>query len=207
MTDANDKSIYGILRDALAHSSDQVFAIFSGILVIYSLKTRLHTLILASFLTLIYALIAHKLTALRKHEELGDYAVGKHNIQIILFTVVYHLYFVWWATGIMAILLHNCLLPTINFNILFFNIILTIWWFCNLFSGKMWEEKTWKKGGHRYGTRLFCKNCNFRGKVKIEKGTKFENHRCPRCKVKALTRKQVSRSELYISIKSQKAGE
>lgn len=202
MADTNNESIYGILKDVLAHSSDQVFAVFSGILVISSLQSKSCTLILVSFLTLIYALIAHKLTALRKHEELGDYAVGKDNIQIILFTAIYHLYFVWWSTGVMAILLNNCLLLIINLSILFFNIVLTIWWFCNLFFGKIYEENKWKKGGHCYGTRLFCKNCNYnhdlKGKVKIPKGVKFENHRCLRCKVKDLARKKEIIDDLSI---------
>jgi len=231
MTDTNDKSIYGILRDALAHSSDQVFAIFSGILVIYSLKTGLHELILAGFLTLIYALIAHKLTVLRKHEELGDYAVGRDNIQIILFTAIYHLYFVWWVTGIAIILLGvyysefehllPCVLVRVNMDllkniyvyVLAINIVLTIIWCCNLFYKKYKENKEWGKEYDKenknskikgcYETEeLFCKNCGEEKiKERIPKGMKFENYRCPRCKVKALAKKEIMNdSSISISI-------
>lgn len=229
MTDT-DNTIYGIFKNTLAHSSDQVFAIFSGILVISSLQTKSCTLILVGFLTLIYALIAHRLTALRKHEELGDYAAGKDNIQIKLFTTIYHLYFVWWSTGVAIILLDayypkfEHLLPYTPFQInidllknthvfvLAVNIVLTIGWFCNLFYKKCREENKWKKEYDKenkdsrtpngyYDVELFCKNC---GKEKIKenipKGVKFENHRCPKCKVKALARKKEIVNDLSIKI-------
>ncbi len=223
MSDIN-KTIDGVYEKGLNHSSDQTFAIFSGVLVIYSLSYYKESpeLVIVSFLTLIYALIAHKLTTLRKHEELGNYAVGNYDFQIILFTIIYHLYFAWWATSVTAILLSNnkffqdrlCILftsfcnsvdlLTISFTVLVVNLILTLIWLIRLFVLKFYENTKWKEnkpGNDYYETRLSCKNCNVEEKkVYIRKGVKFENWRCPECKTKSLYLDKKTKNDLEIKI-------
>ena len=92
-----------IIKVGLQHSIAQAFLIFSGLLVVISMLW-MREYIGITFFTLFYALIAHYLTALRRHESLGEYAVGKNRGQIILFTLVNIFLFVWWSTGIWSML-------------------------------------------------------------------------------------------------------
>lgn len=92
-------TIAEVVKYGLSHSIAQAFLIFSGVLVIASVR-QANDYIPVSFFTLFYALIAHYLTALRKHESLGRYAVGSDHLQSIRFTITYISYFVWWTTGV-----------------------------------------------------------------------------------------------------------
>lgn len=96
-------TIAKVVKLGLEHSIAQTFLVFSGILVIVSIWSAENN-VLASFLTLFYALVAHSLTAIRKHESLGKYFVGNDKWQVIWFTISYALYFLWWSTGIWAML-------------------------------------------------------------------------------------------------------
>lgn len=92
-----------IIKSTLKHSVAQTFLVFSGVLVIVSIWSTENN-VLVSFFTLFYALITHSLTSLRKHESLGESFVGDDKGQVIWLTVSYALYFLWWSTGVWAML-------------------------------------------------------------------------------------------------------
>lgn len=92
-----------IIKSTLKHSVTQTFLVFSGVLVIISIWSTENN-VLVSFFTLFYALITHSLTSLRKHESLGESFVGGDKGQVILLTISYALYFLWWSTGVWAML-------------------------------------------------------------------------------------------------------
>ncbi|TSC91900.1 MAG: hypothetical protein CEN90_15 [Parcubacteria group bacterium Licking1014_17] len=189
------EKLFGIVKDALGHSIAQTFLIFSGILVIFSLS-RSPILIIISFSTLIYALIAHYLTAVRRHESLGRYAIG-NNPQAILFTITFILFFVWWVAKIMGyfmyfryppaygFLSHTWLL-IISMVALIIAIIFFILWFICIFYNK---HRTGKNLKINYRVRCFCKNCDFNGKTKIPLKRPLKDHPCPWCGSYALVKK------------------
>ena len=136
-----DKTIE-VVKKALDHSIAQAFLVFSGILVVVSITEERY--IFVSFLTLFYALLNFKIEALRKHESLGEYAVGKDRLQIILFTLTLITLFIWWATGVWSLLynlswqkwydLITPSWPMVSSYFLIVSIILMVVWLGCMFS-------------------------------------------------------------------------
>lgn len=185
-------SIATLTKLGLEHSIAQAFLIFSGALVIVSVWSA-EQYVLVSFFTLFYALIAHSLTALRKHESLGEYFVGSSKSKTILFTISYILYFVWWTTGTWTLLNSMCILNLlclhskhfVDITLLSFSLGLSItifmllWFFLDL-------PKQDKNGF--YTVKRLCKNCDSNIEVKIQKGVPFERHSCPTCSIAAFSK-------------------
>lgn len=201
MKDLKD-AISKVVEYGLAHSVAQAFLIFSGVLVIVSVW-QANNYVAISFFTLFYALTAHYLTALRKHESLGRYAVGSNHQQSILFTTIYISYFVWWATGVGVLLsIPFIFIPD---KILLFNIwfqyvlifigiwaftapfIMTIIWLWRMFNNKKQVEKDFKD---KYKARYSCKNCDFEGRVEILQRRPHWDHPCPECGLYELFKKE-----------------
>lgn len=192
MTDTKD-TLAEIVKTALNHSIVQAFLIFSAGLVIVSVW-KSNNYVPVSFFTLFYALINFKIEALRKHESLGRYAVGNDFWQIVLYTFISILYFVWWVTGVVIVISLDRyfevpdlfrFLPSvkdINFWVLIINIGLTTLWFMRLFYNKHKTEKYYRNK-ERYGVELICKNCDFEGRVKIPTKKLVKDHPCPRCRL------------------------
>jgi len=174
------------------HSVAQAFLIFSGILVLFSLSKE-SKFIFVSFFTLFYALIAHYLTSLRRHESLGQYAVGANKYQIILFTLTYIAFFVWWATGVWSLLsdsssARDCLAAKVSFNmacvsggaLIAGSLFMSVWilgFFCRLPKAK----------GCTYRVRRCCTNCGYQNdNVEITTGVPSETYPCPKCGVATL---------------------
>lgn len=185
-----------IIKEGLHHSIAQAFLIFSGLLVVISMLWAKEYVGIA-FFTLFYALIAHYLTALRRHESLGQYAVGKHKEQIVLFTLINIFLFVWWSTGAWAMLFNLgqikfCFPLSMEFTCLSFYaiivalILLVIWtsiFFYKIFRG---NQQQGKNEVEFYKVNRSCKNCDEKIEVNIPKGVSFENYPCSNCGVTAL---------------------
>lgn len=118
-------AIVEVTKSTLEHSIAQTFLVFSAVLVTVSIWSADNN-ILVSFFTLFYALITHSLTALRKHESLGQYFVGNDKWQVIWFTISYGLYFLWWSTGVWALLNNTSLLNLPFISILLSNLSIYI---------------------------------------------------------------------------------
>lgn len=198
--------IVEIIKLGLQHSTAQAFLIFSGVLVLISLS-KPKELILVSFWTLFYAMIAHYLTSLRKHESLGRYAVGSDHQQSIRFTTIYISYFVWWATGVGVILLGlsrfangwiefflsvninlQYLLSFIGTGIFIAPFIMTMVWLFRMFNNKKKVEKNLTGD---YELELLCKHCDsiLKDKVKITQKRPIWDHPCPKCGLYELEKK------------------
>ena len=136
-------AIADMTKFGLKHSTAQGLLIFSGILVIVSILSA-GNYVFVSFFTLFYALIAHYLTVLRKHESLGEYFVGNDKWQVIWFTLSYILYFLWWSTGVWALLdkvntlnllnLISISFSNLSFYILSISLIVTVILFIRFFK-------------------------------------------------------------------------
>lgn len=92
-----------LIKLGLGNSIAQAFLLFSWALLALSITTS-SPFISVIFFTVFYAFIAHFFTALRRHGSLGEKFVGGDEWQTVLFTVAYAFYFVWWSTGIWALL-------------------------------------------------------------------------------------------------------
>lgn len=188
--------IIKIINVGLQHSIAQAFLIFSGLLVVISMLWAKEYIGIV-FFTLFYALIAHYLTALRRHESLGQYAVGKHKEQIILFILLNIFLFVWWSTGTWAMLFNLgpikfCSPPSLDlpcvssYAITVALILLAIWtsiFFYKIFRG---DQQQGKEEIESYKVNRSCKNCDNKIEVDIPKGVSFGNYPCPNCGVTAL---------------------
>lgn len=189
--------IIEIIKLGLRHSIAQAFLIFSGFLVVISMLWA-KEYINVVFFTLFYALIVHYLTALRRHESLGKYAVGNDKLQILLFTLIYIFLFAWWAIGVWSMLFNlgpikwcypiSIALPCVSFYAFALGLILMIVWlvrfFCKMFCEKPQQEMREEKD--TYKVNRSCKNCDSKVDVNIPKGVSFENYPCPKCGVIAL---------------------
>lgn len=182
----------GVIKEGLKHSSAQGLLIFSGILVIFSIWSHSPPSIVAtSFFTLFYAIIVHSLTSLRKHESLGKYFVGDSKIQTLWFTVSYFMFLAWWSVGAWALLSRpiglnkicnkfDAVVSGVPLLLLFLALFFTLLLFCGFFY-RLLNSGT-------YEVLRYCRNCDWSGKIKIPKGTKFKDHPCQECGVSALRR-------------------
>lgn len=198
-----------IIKFGLQHSTAQAFLIFSGFLVVVSMLWAKEYINIV-FFTLFYALIVHYLTALRRHESLGRYAVGSDHKQGIRFTVIYISYFIWWVIGVGIILLSTSnsviklfefflprlymsdillfILLFIGIGIFFAPFIMTIVWLRRTFANK-WKVEKYLCGN--YKAKYICKNCGGEEKeVEIPKKRPYWDHPCPDCGLYELEKKE-----------------
>lgn len=193
----DNSTISSLIKIGLKHSIAQAFLIFSGSLVIISILWSKEYVNLA-FFTLFYALIAHYLTALRKHESLGRYAVGNNKDQVVLFTIIYISLFTWWSTGAWSILLKlgqikwcplfpECLPILSSYALIISLILITIWilqFFCNMLDAWQQPDRQQQEAENNfYKTECSCRNCDNVVKVSIPKGVKINDYPCPNCGV------------------------
>lgn len=189
---------FKITKEGLKHSIAQAFLILSGILVVASVWVA-KDYVFVSFFTLFYALINFKMETLRRHESLGRYAVGSDHLQSIRFTTTSIFHFMWWTTGVGAILLSPCNFVNAPFEYssitigLFFisavsfaaAFVMTVIWLWRMFDNKRKVEKNF---WNVYETKYSCKNCNFKGKVRIPQKRPFWDQPCPICGLYELKR-------------------
>lgn len=188
MKDIKD-TIAELLKTGLAHSIAQTFLIFSGIIVIVSVIYHAEKIyiLLISFSTLFYALIAHYLTALRKHESLGKYAVGNYFWQSVLFTAIFILYFIWWAMSVWAILCAGVSFFVSIITLILALILTLIWLFCMFYNKRKIEKDL---TGH-YKVKCVCKNCDLDREVEnIPQKRPLHDHPCPDCGLYELEKKE-----------------
>lgn len=195
-------TLAGLVKRGLEHSIAQVFLIFSGVLVLISVFKE-NDYVVISFFTLFYAFVNFKVEGIRKHESLGDHAVG-NNFGAVLYSLISLLLLVGWILGSVVLLsdvgstlgyLKNnfSLLSWITGFVLIGALALFVSWMLYIFLSK------WERDGTNceqpdetkcYEVECCCKNCDLDRKVGIPKKIQVEHHPCPECEIGGVLRKK-----------------
>lgn len=135
-----------MLKEGLKHSIALPFLIFSGIVFVISLKWNTYLKPDFFVFMLFYALVNFKVEATRKHEVIGQYAVGNFYGSLFYTLISWTLLFLWLSGSTILVVNKNSLTnmlfdyTKLPFYLLMIFFVFVAIWFVIIFA-KMYKNK------------------------------------------------------------------